>query len=89
MEALQTATLNPARFLGKENDMGTVAKGKIADLVLLDANPLNDIRNTTDKLCRRQWSIVGPNRFRSTSDPSSSQSTEIAGVVKPQKAQDD
>ncbi|HEX6730481.1 MAG TPA: amidohydrolase family protein, partial [Pyrinomonadaceae bacterium] len=47
MEALQTATLNPARFLGKEQDIGTVAKGKIADLVLLDANPLNDIRNTT------------------------------------------
>ena len=47
MEALQAATLNPARFLGKEKDIGTVANGKIADLVLLDANPLDDIRNTT------------------------------------------
>lgn len=47
MEALQTATLNPARFLGKENDLGTIAQGKIADLVLLEANPLDDIRNTT------------------------------------------
>ena len=47
MEALQTATLNPARFLGIEKDIGTVAHGKIADLVLLDANPLDDIRNTT------------------------------------------
>ncbi len=46
MEALQTATLNPARFLGKEHDFGTVATGKIADLVLLDANPLVDISNT-------------------------------------------
>lgn len=47
MDALQTATLNPARFLGKEKDFGTIAQGKIADLVLLDANPLEDIRNTT------------------------------------------
>lgn len=46
MEALQTATLNPAEFLGRQKEMGTVAKGKIADLVLLDANPLQDIRNT-------------------------------------------
>lgn len=48
MEALQTATLNPARFLGKEKEVGTVEKGKIADLVLLEANPLQDIRNTTN-----------------------------------------
>jgi len=46
MDALQAATLNPARFLGKETDIGTVEKGKIADLVLLEANPLEDIRNT-------------------------------------------
>jgi imidazolonepropionase-like amidohydrolase len=46
MEALQTATLNPARFLGMEDRLGTIEKGKLADLVLLDANPLDDIRNT-------------------------------------------
>lgn len=46
MEALQAATLNPARFLGRENDFGTVTSGKIADLVLLDGNPLEDIANT-------------------------------------------
>jgi len=46
MEALQAATLNPARFMGKEKDFGTVETGKIADLVLLDANPLDDIANT-------------------------------------------
>jgi hypothetical protein len=46
MEALQTATINPAKFLDKLNDFGTVERGKIADLVLLDANPLDDIRNT-------------------------------------------
>jgi imidazolonepropionase-like amidohydrolase len=47
LEALQTATLNPARFLGKSDDLGTVEKGKLADLVILDANPLEDIHNTT------------------------------------------
>ncbi len=46
MEALQTATLNPAKFLGMEDRLGTIEKGKLADLVLLDANPLDDIRNT-------------------------------------------
>ena len=47
MDALQTATRNPARYLGLQDSLGTVEKGKIADLVLLDANPLQDIRNTT------------------------------------------
>jgi imidazolonepropionase-like amidohydrolase len=46
MQALQTATINPAKFLGLTADMGTVEKGKLADLVLLDANPLADIANT-------------------------------------------
>jgi imidazolonepropionase-like amidohydrolase len=47
LEALQAATLNPARFLGLEADLGAVEAGKLADLVLLDANPLDDIHNTT------------------------------------------
>jgi len=46
MEALQTATRNPAQFLGKLSEVGTIETGKIADLVLLDANPLDDIHNT-------------------------------------------
>ena len=46
MQALQAATLNPARFLQREKDFGTIATGKIADLVLLDADPLDDIGNT-------------------------------------------
>ena len=46
LQALQAATLNSARFMGRENDLGTVAPGKIADLVLLDANPLEEIGNT-------------------------------------------
>jgi imidazolonepropionase-like amidohydrolase len=46
MEALQTATLNPAKFLGMQDRLGTIEEGKLADMVLLDANPLEDIRNT-------------------------------------------
>ncbi len=46
LEALQTATLNPARILKMTDSLGTVESGKFADLVLLDANPLDDIRNT-------------------------------------------
>jgi len=46
MAALQTATLNPAKFLGEEKELGTIEQGKWADLVLLDRNPLDDIANT-------------------------------------------
>jgi hypothetical protein len=46
LEALQAATINPARFLGASDSLGTVAAGKRADLVLLDADPLLDIANT-------------------------------------------
>ena len=46
LEALQAATANPAEFFGLQNEMGTIAKGKRADLVLLNANPLEDISNT-------------------------------------------
>lgn len=45
-EALQTATWNPARFAGRTEELGTVEEGKLADLVLLEGNPLEDIRNT-------------------------------------------
>lgn len=45
LQALQTATLNPAKFLAATDSMGTVAAGKVADLVVLDGNPLSDIRN--------------------------------------------
>jgi imidazolonepropionase-like amidohydrolase len=46
IEALQAATRNPARFLGQSDSRGTVEQGKMADLVLLDANPWQDISNT-------------------------------------------
>jgi hypothetical protein len=46
MQALQTATLNPARYFAREKETGTIEVGKNADLLLLDADPLNDIHNT-------------------------------------------
>ena len=45
-ETLTAATLGSARAIGREADLGSIAPGKIADLVILDADPLADIRNT-------------------------------------------
>jgi hypothetical protein len=45
-QALEAATINPARFFGREDGGGTVRAGSPADLVLLEGNPLEDIRNT-------------------------------------------
>jgi imidazolonepropionase-like amidohydrolase len=63
MQALQTATRNPAQFMGRLADMGTVEKGKVADLVLLDANPLDDIGNT-----RKISAVVLAGRYFSRTD---------------------
>jgi predicted amidohydrolase YtcJ len=46
LEALRAATLNPARVLEMTDSLGSIEPGKLADLVLLEANPLEDIRNT-------------------------------------------
>lgn len=46
MEAIQSATRNAAMLLGQDREWGTVQKGKLADLVLLDADPLQAIANT-------------------------------------------
>ncbi|MGK2935539.1 MAG: amidohydrolase family protein [Gemmatimonadaceae bacterium] len=45
-EALRAGTLEPARVMNATDSLGTLAPGKLADLVLLDADPLSDIRNT-------------------------------------------
>jgi imidazolonepropionase-like amidohydrolase len=46
LQALQAATVNPARTLGLSRDVGSLEVGKLADLVVLDANPVENIRNT-------------------------------------------
>jgi imidazolonepropionase-like amidohydrolase len=46
MEALRAATSDGARYLGLDGDVGTLEKGKLADLIVLDRNPLENIRNS-------------------------------------------
>ena len=58
LEALQAATINPAEALGMQGALGTVEQGKTADLVLLDANPLENIANT-----RRISAVIANGRF--------------------------
>ena len=45
MEAIQTATITPARVMKLENEVGTIEAGKRADIIILDANPLDNISN--------------------------------------------
>jgi imidazolonepropionase-like amidohydrolase len=65
MEALQSATRDAARFLGRDRDTGTIEPGKRADFVLLGADPLLDIRNTRKVKSvwiagRKVWSASQP-----------------------------
>jgi imidazolonepropionase-like amidohydrolase len=53
LQAIRAATGNAARIIGAENELGTIETGKWADLVILDADPVNDIRNT-----RRIWNVM-------------------------------
>jgi len=53
LEAIKAATGNSAKILGADKDLGTIETGKWADLVILDADPLADIRNS-----RKIWNIV-------------------------------
>ncbi|NNE76253.1 MAG: amidohydrolase family protein, partial [Pricia sp.] len=46
MEALRAATINSAEYIGAGNDIGSLKEGKLADLIVLDKNPLEDIRNS-------------------------------------------
>jgi imidazolonepropionase-like amidohydrolase len=45
LEAIQTATLTPARVMKLENEVGTIEAGKRADIIVLDANPIDNISN--------------------------------------------
>ena len=46
LQALRAATLNGAHYLGLDNDIGSLEVGKLADLIVLDKNPLENIQNT-------------------------------------------
>ena len=47
LEAIKAATINPAKYFNLDNELGTIKEGKWADLIILNANPLEDIKNTT------------------------------------------
>ncbi len=63
LQALQAATTNAVKFLHKEKELGTIEKGKLADLILLDENPLENISNT-----RKINAVVANGRLFSRSD---------------------
>ncbi len=46
MEALEVATINGARYIGMDHELGSIEEGKLADLIVIDGNPLEDIRAT-------------------------------------------
>ena len=71
LEALRTATVNPAKYFGLTRSHGTIEAGKAADLLLLDANPLENIRNT-----RRIAAVVANGRYL----PKESLEAMLAGV---------
>ncbi len=62
-DALWSATVGPARFARLDDRLGTLSAGKIADIVLLDADPLTDIRNT-----RRIFAVIQAGRLFSRAD---------------------
>jgi imidazolonepropionase-like amidohydrolase len=62
-DVLRAATWEPANYLGALDSLGTIAPGKLADLVLLDANPLRDIGNT-----RRIVAVVANGRYFNAAD---------------------
>jgi len=82
MEALQAATRGAAQFLGRENDSGTIEAGKTADLVLLDANPVENISNT-----RKIFAVIRNGQYfdRAALDALLARARSAAAAVPPNK----
>jgi imidazolonepropionase-like amidohydrolase len=80
LQALRTATLNPAKFLRATDSLGSIAPGKVADLVLLDGNPLARIENT-----RRIRAVVANGRLYTRSMLDSLLRSVELGVKEPPK----
>ncbi|MGA2095762.1 MAG: amidohydrolase family protein [Candidatus Acidiferrum sp.] len=82
MEALQSATRGAAQFLGREKELGTVETGHVADLVLLSANPVENIANT-----RKVWAVVRKGAFydRAALDSLLEQAKKEAANVREEK----
>jgi imidazolonepropionase-like amidohydrolase len=74
LTVLQAATLNPARFLGREAEHGTVEPGRAADLVLLDADPTADVQNL-----HRVGGVVRAGRHYSAADLDAMKAAIAAG----------
>ncbi len=55
LEVIRAGTLHGARYLGLDKDLGSIERGKLADLAILSANPLDDIRNSE----KVKWVVVG------------------------------
>jgi imidazolonepropionase-like amidohydrolase len=71
LEVLRLATLGAAQAVGAETDLGTLEPGKLADIVLLDKNPIDDIKNTKTiwRVLRDGW-IYDPDKLRSLANRS-------------------
>ncbi len=82
LEAIRAATRGAAQFLGRERDFGTTGAGKTADLVLLDANPLEDIANS-----RRILAVIRDGKYldRAALDAMLAKAKTAAAAVAPEK----
>jgi imidazolonepropionase-like amidohydrolase len=82
LEAIQAATLGGAQFLGREKEFGTVEPGKTADLVLLAANPLENIANT-----RKILAVIRNGNYldRAAVDAMLAKAKTAAAAVPPEK----
>lgn len=84
IHAIRIGTLNSARFLGRDRDMGSVQEGKIADLVLLNANPLEDINNVKQiSMVMKAGKIIDRSKLDLPINRKASSSTRVPVLMSP------